>query len=74
MNDQIELYKQKDTLKEQKITNLEFIITKKDEQFSLEKQKSESLYKELKREKRKTFLYKFGTYFGIVATSFLLIK
>ena len=47
-DEQIGLYKQKDTLKDQKIGNLELIITKKDEQFSLERAKSESLLKELK--------------------------
>ena len=45
---QIDLFKQKDQLKDQKIGNLELIITKKDEQFGLERQKSESLLKELK--------------------------
>lgn len=57
-----------------KIVNLEVIIGKKDEQFSLERQKSESLLKELKSEKRKGFLYKIGTYVGIVATGLLLVK
>ena len=57
-----------------KIVNLEVIIGKKDEQFSLERQKSESLLKELKSEKRKGFLYKIGTYVGIIATGLLLVK
>ena len=57
-----------------KIYNLDYIITQKDEQFSLERQKSESLLKELKAEKRKSFLYKIGSYVGIVATSILLVK
>ena len=57
-----------------KIVNLEVIIAKKDEQFSIERQKSESLLKELKSEKRKGFLYKIGTYVGIVATGLLLVK
>jgi hypothetical protein len=73
-DEQIGLFKQKDTLKDQKITNLEVIISKKDEQFGLEKQKSESLLKELKGQRTKTFLYKVGTYVGIIATSILLIK
>ncbi len=73
-DDQISLMKQKDTLKDQKISNLELIITKKDEQFSLERQKSESLLKELKGQRRKTFLYKVGSFVGIVATSVLLLK
>ena len=71
---QIALMKQKDTLKDQKISNLETIIVKKDQQFDLERQKSESLLKELKGQRRKTFLYKVGTFVGVVATSALLIK
>jgi hypothetical protein len=73
-DEQIGLFKQKDTLKDQKITNLEVIISKKDEQFGLERQKSESLLKELKGQRTKTFLYKVGTYVGIIATSILFIK
>jgi len=73
-DEQISLFKQKDTLKDQKISNLELIITKKDEQFSLERQKSESLLKELKGQRTKTFLYKMGTFVGLVATSILLVK
>jgi len=72
--EQIGLYKQKDTLKDQKISNLELIITKKDEQFSLERQKSESLFKELKGQRRKTFLYKVGSFAGIIMTSLYLLK
>jgi len=45
-----------------KVINLETIISKKDEQFGLEREKSDQLQKELKREKRKTFFYKLGTY------------
>ena len=44
-----------------KVLNLITIISKKDEQFGLEREKSEQLFKELKREKRKTFFYKVGT-------------
>jgi hypothetical protein len=73
-DDQINLFKQKDTLKDQKISNLELIITKKDEQFGLERQKSESLLKELKGQRRKTFLYKIGSYVAIITTSMLLLK
>ena len=71
---QINLFKQKDTLKDQKISNLEVIINKKDEQFGLEKQKSESLLKELKGQRRKTFLYKVGSFVGIIVTSLYLLK
>ena len=71
---QIDLFKQKDTLKNQKISNLEVIINKKDEQFGLERQKSESLLKELKGQRRKTFLYKVGSFAGIIMTSLYLLK
>lgn len=71
---QIFSFKEKDELKNQKIGNLELIITKKDEQFSLERQKSESLLKELKAQRTKTFLYKIGSYIGIIATSIILLK
>ena len=73
-DEQISLFKQKDTLKDQKISNLELIINKKDEQFNLERQKSESLLKELKGQRRKTFLYKVGSFVGVIATSMLLLK
>jgi hypothetical protein len=53
---------------------LEFIITKKDEQFSLERQKSESLLKELKGQRTKTFFYKIGSFVGVIATSILLLR
>jgi hypothetical protein len=71
---QIDLFKQKDLLKDQKISNLELIINKKDEQFGLERQKSESLLKELKGQRRKTFLYKIGSFVGIIMTSLYLVK
>lgn len=59
---------------ETKVGNLETIITKKDEQFSLERQKSESLLKELKQEKRKGFFYKIGSGIGVAATILFLLK
>jgi hypothetical protein len=71
---QINLFKQKDTLKDQKISNLELIINKKDEQFGLERQKSESLLKELNGQRTKTFFYKVGSFVGIIATSILLLR
>lgn len=57
-----------------KVVNLNTIISKKDEQFGLEREKSEQLLKELKKEKRKSFLYKIGTYIGIVATGILVAQ
>jgi hypothetical protein len=73
-DEQIFLFKQKDTLKNQKISNLESIIVKKDEQFDLERQKTESLTKELKVQRKKTLLFKVGTFVGVVFTSLLLLK
>jgi len=55
-----------------KVLNLEDIIGKKDEQFSLEREKSKQLEKELKGQRRKTFLYKVGTYVGAGALLVLL--
>ena len=57
-----------------KISNLDYILLQKDEQFKLEREKSESLLKELKSEKRKTFLYKVGTVLGVVAVGYLLVN
>ena len=57
-----------------KISNLDYIILQKDEQFKLEREKSESLLKELKSEKQKTFLYKVGTVLGVVAVGYLLVN
>ena len=72
--EQITIYKQKDTLKDQKIKNLESVVVKKDEQFVIEQQKSKDLFKELKSERRKTFIYKAGTFVGLLLTSFVLLK
>lgn len=83
----VELYK-KDSLKtqvitlkdsqidlfKQKIGNLELVINMKDEQFGLERQKSESLLKELKGQRTKTFFYKVGSFLGIIMTSLYLLK
>jgi hypothetical protein len=71
---QINFFKEKDTLKDQKITNLGLIINMKDEQFGLERQKSESLLKELKGQRTKTFFYKVGSFLGIIMTSLYLLK
>ena len=55
-----------------KVLNLETILLKKDEQFGLEREKSLQLEKELKSQRRKTFLYKVGTYIGAGALLVLL--
>lgn len=81
LNKQIQLYIDKVSKKDEvivtletKVDNLETIVSKKDEQFNLERQKSEELLKELKKQRRNTFLYKVGTYIGIGSSLFLFLK
>lgn len=81
LNKQIQLYIDKVSKKdevivtlESKVVNLETIISKKDEQFNLERQKSEELLKELKGQRRTTFMYKVGTYIGLGSSLFLFLK
>ena len=73
-NLQIDLYKQKDSLKNEKITNLNVIIDKKDQQFALEREKSNSLLKELKVQKFKTAVYKAGSGIALIMTILFLVK
>ena len=73
-NTQIGLYKQKDSLKDEKITNLNVIIDKKDQQFALEREKSNSLLKELKVQKVKTAIYKAGSGIALIMTVLFLVK
>ena len=73
-NLQIGLYKQKDSLKDEKITNLNVIIDKKDQQFALEREKSNSLLKELKVQKFKTAVYKAGSGIAVLMTVLFLVK
>ena len=58
----------------EKVINLQTIITKKDEQFSLEREKSESLLKELKQEKQKGFFYKLGAIGGLAIGVFFAVS
>jgi uncharacterized protein with ACT and thioredoxin-like domain len=73
-NNQITLYKQKDSLKDEKITNLNVIIDKKDQQFALEREKSNNLLKELKVQKFKTAVYKAGSGIALIMTVLFLVK
>ena len=73
-NLQIDLYKQKDSLKDEKITNLNVIIDKKDQQFALEREKSNNLLKELKVQKFKTAVYKAGSGIALIMTVLFLVK
>lgn len=61
-------------LLEDKDKNNKFIIGTQKKQLDLSAELTEKLNKELKGQRRKTFLYKAGTVVGIVTTSYLLIK
>lgn len=61
-------------VKDKKIDNLNEIILRKDEQFTLQKNLSKELEKALKASNRRVFFYKFGTYGGLVAGLLLLVK
>jgi hypothetical protein len=68
---------QKDTiisLLESKDKNNQFIIATQKDQLQLSKELSEQLHKELKGQRTKTFLWKVGTFAGILTTSYLLVK
>jgi hypothetical protein len=75
---QIGLYIQKDSLKDQKIGNLNSIIMKKDEQISLYDNMAKDLQKELKVQQLKTKFYKAGSILGIgvaiITTTLYLVK
>lgn len=79
-NELLRLERQKTEIKdsvifqlEKKTVNLQEIINKTNEQFKLESQKSKDLLKELKGQRRTTFLYKLGTTVGMIATTVLLL-
>ena len=70
-NLQIGLYKQKDSLKDEKIFNLNTIISKKDQQISLYDNMTKDLQKELKSEMLKKKFYKFGSIVGLGSAGIL---
>lgn len=57
-----------------KLLNLETVIITKEEQFKLQQELSKKLEKELRVQKRNTFLYKVGTGLGVVASIVLIVK
>jgi hypothetical protein len=75
---QITLYSQKDSLKDQKILNLNTIIDKTTQQRDLAIDMSKSLEKELKVQQLKTKFYKAGSFVGIavaiITTTLYLVK
>lgn len=68
--------KEKDShivLLEEKDKNNNFMLGKKDEQLKVSEDLTKSLHKELKGQRTKTFLWKVGTYAGIIASTYLII-
>jgi len=68
---------QKDTiisLLETKDKNNQFIIGQKDAQLKVSEELTNSLHKELKGQRTKTFLYKVGTFVGIATSLYLVVK
>jgi hypothetical protein len=61
-------------LLEDKVKNTLFIVDTQKRQLNLSAELTDKLNKELKGQRRKTFLYKAGTVVGLVTTSYLLIK
>lgn len=61
------------TLLNDKVKNNQFIIGQKDSQIKEYDNMTKDLKKELRQTKTKTFLYKVGTFLGILTTSYLLL-
>jgi len=61
------------TLGKQK-EKLNLIISKKDEMFTKQEEISSTFKKELSKQKRTTFLYKFFSLLGVISTTLLIIK
>ena len=68
--------KEKDShivLLEEKDKNNNFMLGKKDEQLKVSEELTNRLHKELKGQRTKTFLWKVGTYAGIIASTYFII-
>jgi len=77
----LDLTKKEVTLKDSIINTLgkqkealNLIISKKDEMFTKQEEISNTYRKELSKQKRTTFLYKFLSVLGILSTSYFIIK
>ena len=58
---------------EEKDKNNNFMLGKKDEQLKVSEELTNSLHKELKGQRAKTFLWKVGAFAGIISTTYLII-
>ena len=77
----LDLTKKEVTLKDSIINTLgkqkealNLIISKKDEMFTKQEEISNTYKKELSKQKRTTFLYKFLSVLGVLSTSYFIIK
>ena len=58
---------------EEKDKNNNFMLGKKDQQLKVSEELTNSLHKELKGQRTKTFLWKVGTYAGIISSTYLIL-
>jgi hypothetical protein len=58
---------------EEKDKNNNFMLGKKDQQLKVSEELTNSLHKELKGQRNKTFLWKVGTFVGVIISTYLLI-
>ena len=58
---------------EEKDKNNNFMLGKKDQQLKVSEELTNSLHKELKGQRNKTFLWKVGTFVGVITSTYLLI-
>lgn len=68
--------KEKDSnivLLEEKDKNNNFMLGKKDNQLKVSEELTNSLHKELKGQRTKTFLWKVGAFLGVITTTYLII-
>ena len=58
---------------EEKDKNNNFMLNKKDKQLKVSEELTNNLHKELKGQRIKTFLWKVGTFLGVITTTYLII-
>jgi len=59
--------------REFKITNLNSIISKKDEMFTMQEEISKTYLKDLRKSKRTTFFYKIFAFIGVTTTGYFIL-
>ena len=59
--------------RELKITNLNSIILKKDEMFTMQEEISKTYLKDLRKSKRTTFFYKIFAFIGVTTTGYFIL-